>query len=127
MDGSILETPQIFIGIDVSKSSWDVHLLPEGRSFTIRVDDGAVERLLEKLGSPAASLVVLEATGGLERQLVAELIDAGWIVAVVNPRQVRDFAKAFGRLAKTDGIDAETCCAARLGATGDRSISSGLA
>jgi transposase len=108
MDGSILETPQIFIGIDVSKSSWDVHLLPEGRSFTVRVDNDAVERLREKLGSPEASLVVVEATGGFERQLVAELIDAGWTVAVVNPRQVRDFAKALGRLAKTDGIDAET-------------------
>lgn len=108
MDGSILETPQVFIGIDVSKSAWDVHLLPEGRSFTIRVDDGAIERLLEKLGSPAAALVVLEATGGFERKLVAELIDAGWVVAVVNPRQARDFAKALGRLAKTDGIDAET-------------------
>ncbi len=108
MNGSAIVTPQIFIGIDVSKSSWDVHLLPEGRSFTIRVDEGAAERLREKLGSPAASLVVLEATGGLERRLVAELIDAGWSVAVVNPRQVRDFAKALGRLAKTDGIDAET-------------------
>ncbi len=108
MDGSAIETPQIFIGIDVSQSSWDVHLLPEGRSFTIRVDEGAVTRLLEKLGSPAPSLVVLEATGGLERRLVAELIDADWTVAVVNPRQVRDFAKALGRLAKTDRIDAET-------------------
>jgi hypothetical protein len=46
MDGSAIETPQVFIGIDVSQSSWDVHLLPEGRSFTIRVDDGAVQRLL---------------------------------------------------------------------------------
>src|SRR5207253_4855216 len=100
--------PQTFIGIDVSKSSWDGHVLPEGRSFTIRVDDAAGERLRETLGSPEASLVVLEATGGLERRLVAELIDAGWSVAVVNPRQVRDFAKALGRLAKTDCIDAET-------------------
>jgi transposase len=108
MDGSVIEIPQIFIGIDVSKSSWDVHQLPEGRSFTIRVDDGASERLREQLGSPTASLIVLEATGGMERQLVAELIDAGWSVAVVNPRQVRDFAKALGRLAKTDGIDAQT-------------------
>jgi transposase len=108
MDGSAIETPQVFIGIDVSKSSWDVHVLPEGRSFTIRVDDGAVERLLDQLGSPEASLIVLEATGGLERKLVVELIDAGWNVAVVNPRQVRDFAKALGRLAKTDRIDAET-------------------
>jgi transposase len=108
MDGSIIDGPRVFVGIDVSKSSWDVYLLPEGRSFTIRVDEGAVGRLREKLGSPAASLVVLEATGGLERQLAAEMIDAGWSVAVVNPRQVRDFAKAFGRLAKTDRIDAET-------------------
>jgi transposase len=108
MDGSAIETPKIFIGIDVSQSSWDVHLLPESRSFTIRVDDGAVQRLLDKLDSPEASLIVLEATGGLERQLVTELIDAGWTVAVVNPRQVRDFAKALGRLAKTDHIDAET-------------------
>jgi transposase len=108
MDGSAIETPQVFIGIDVSKSSWDVHVLPEGRSFTIRIDDGAVERLLDQLGSPEASLIVLEATGGLERKLVVELIDAGWNVAVVNPRQVRDFAKALGRLAKTDRIDAET-------------------
>ncbi|HVW37890.1 MAG TPA: IS110 family transposase [Pirellulales bacterium] len=108
MDGSVVETPSIFIGIDVSQSSWDVHLLPESRSFTIRVDDGAVGRLLDKLGDPKPSLVVIEATGGCERRLVAELIDAGWIVAVVNPRQVRDFAKALGRLAKTDRIDAET-------------------
>lgn len=108
MDGLIAESPQVFIGIDVSKAAWDVHVLPEGRSFTIRVDDGAVERLLKQLPSPEASLIVLEATGGLERHLVAELIDAGWTVAVVNPRQVRDFAKALGRLAKTDRIDAET-------------------
>jgi transposase len=108
MDGSINGTPRVFIGIDVSKSSWDVHLLPEGRSFTIRVAEGAMERLRGKLGSPAASLVVVEATGGLERELVTELIDAGWAVAVVNPRQARDFAKACGQLAKTDPIDAET-------------------
>jgi len=119
MDGSAIESPQVFVGIDVSKSSWDVHLLPEGRSFTTRVGDGAVQRLLDKLGSPEKSLVVLEATGGFERQLVAELIEAGWSVAVVNPRQVRDFAKALGRLAKTDRIDAETkgpkpCRAPRL-------------
>lgn len=108
MDGSFVETPSIFVGIDVSQSAWDVHLLPEGRSFTVRVDDGAAQRLLGKLGDPKAALVVVEATGGCERRLVAELIDAGWTVSVVNPRQVRDFAKALGRLAKTDRIDAET-------------------
>lgn len=108
MDGSVVKTPQNFIGIDVSQSSWDVHLLPEGRSFSIRVDDGAFERLVKQLGSPEACLVVVEATGGVQRQLVADLLDAGWTVSVVNPRQVRDFAKALGRLAKTDRIDAET-------------------
>jgi transposase len=96
-----------FVGIDVSKSSWDVHVRPEGRAFTIRADDGGSDRLIKQLGSSKDTLVVLEATGGYERQLVADLIDAGWTVAVVNPRQVRDFAKALGRLAKTDRIDAE--------------------
>lgn len=60
------------------------------------------------LGEPATCLIVVEATGGLERPLVAELLEAGVTTAVVNPRQVRDFAKAQGRLAKTDRIDAET-------------------
>lgn len=99
--------PTIFIGIDVSQSTWDVHRLPDNTAFTIRVDDGAVQRLLAQLGPPSDALIVLEATGGMERRLVAELIDAGWTVAVVNPRQVRDFAKALGQLAKTDKIDAE--------------------
>lgn len=108
MPGSVKDAPKASVGIDVSKSSWDVHLLPEGRSFTVRVDDGATERLLRQLGSPQESLVVVEATGGFERQLVADLLEAGWLVSVVNPRQVRDFAKSFNRLAKTDRIDAET-------------------
>jgi transposase len=106
MDESLVESPPTFIGIDVSQSSWDVHVLPAGRSFAVRVDDGAVPRLLGELGAAAGALVVIEATGGLERMLVAELLEAGWTVAVVNPRCVRDFAKAFNRLAKTDRIDA---------------------
>lgn len=98
--------PATFIGIDVSQSSWDVHILPEDRSFSVRVDDGAAARLLAQLGSPEASLVVVEATGGVERELVATLLDASWTTAVVNPRCIRDFAKALGRLAKTDRLDA---------------------
>ena len=107
MTNSAVESFQVFVGIDVSKSSWDVTILPEDRSFSIRVDEGATQRLIEQLGTPASTLVILEATGGFERQLVADLIDAGWSVAVVNPRQVRDFAKALGRLAKTDRIDGD--------------------
>jgi transposase len=106
MNDSSLSPLQTFIGIDVSKSSWDVHVLPAGRSFSIRVDDGAAGRLLSQLGARDASLVVVEATGGVERELVGALLDAGWTVAVVNPRCVRDFAKALNRLAKTDRIDA---------------------
>jgi transposase len=95
-----------FIGIDVSQSSWDVHLLPIARSFSIRVSDGAGERLLAQLGESSGALVVIEATGGVERELVATLLEANWTVAVVNPRCIRDFAKALNQLAKTDRIDA---------------------
>jgi transposase len=95
-----------FIGIDVSLSSWDVDILPEERSFSVPVGEGAQERMLAQLGSREGALVVVEATGGVERELVAALLDAGWDVAVVNPRCVRDFAKALNRLAKTDRLDA---------------------
>jgi transposase len=108
MDESLVEGPQTFVGIDVSQSSWDVHVLPSGRSFSICVDDDAIKRLLEQLGAPEALRVVIEATGSVERSLAAGLLEAGVPVAVVNPRQVRDFAKALGRLAKTDRIDAAT-------------------
>jgi transposase len=97
-----------FVGIDVSQASWDVCLLPGHRVFRVEVGDGAAARLLAELGDPATCLIVVEATGGLERELVAELLEAGATTAAVNPRQVRDFAKALGRLAKTDRIDAET-------------------
>jgi transposase len=108
MNDSAVESSPRFIGIDVSQSAWDVHVLPEARSFSVRVDEGAAQRLLAQLGAAASSLVVVEATGGVERELVAALLDAGWTVAVVNPRCVRDFAKALNRLAKTDRIDAAT-------------------
>jgi transposase len=108
MDDSLARVPQTFVGIDVSQSSWDVHVLPAGRSFSVRTGDAAIQRLLEQLGAPEASRVVIEATGGVERSLAAGLLEAGVSVAVVNPRQARDFAKALGRLAKTDRIDAQT-------------------
>jgi transposase len=101
-------TEETFVGIDVSQSAWDVHVRPGNRRLHIEVAEGAAAQLLAALGEAGTSLVVVEATGGLERQLVAELLEAGVTTAVVNPRQVRDFAKALGRLAKTDRIDAET-------------------
>ena len=97
-----------FVGIDVSQSTWDVYLRPQGRSFSVPADHDEATLLGQQLVTLGPCLVVLEATGGLERGLAAELIDAGLFVAVVNPRQVRDFARALGRLAKTDRIDAET-------------------
>src|SRR3712207_1851071 len=98
--------PPTFVGIDVSKHRLDLHLRPSGEGFTIDYDDESVAALIERLGSFTPALIVLEATGGLEVRLAAALAAAGRPVAVVNPRQVRAFARAMGRLAKTDRLDA---------------------
>jgi transposase len=102
MDSSITS----FIGIDVSKKSLDVALLPEGKSFTLPNDAEGLAQLLRNLPQPRTCLIVVEATGGYQRRLVAETTAARHLVAVVNPRQVRDFARSLGILAKTDKIDA---------------------
>jgi transposase len=96
----------IFVGIDVSKDGLDVHVRPNGQAFVVASDDEGLARLAERLGALAPALIVLEATGGLQTRAAAVLADIGLPVAVVNPRQVRDFAKATGRLAKTDRLDA---------------------
>ncbi len=96
-----------FVGIDVAKARLDVHRTGSDQSHTFTHDAQGVEELLQMLRSAPPRLIVLEATGGLERALVAALIAAGLSVAVVNPRQVRDFAKASGRWAKTDRLDAQ--------------------
>jgi transposase len=108
MDGSSPNPATAFVGIDVSKSTWDVHVRPQSRRFSVATDEEGMALMRQELSTLGACLIVVEATGGLERHLVAELIDAGLSVCVVNPRQVRDFARALGRLAKTDRIDAET-------------------
>ncbi len=95
-----------FVGIDVAKQSWDANVLPESRSFSGDSTAAGLRKLLQQLPAPGSCLIVVEATGGYEQRLVAELMDAGHKVAVVNPRQARDFAKAFNILAKTDRIDA---------------------
>lgn len=102
MDGSITS----FVGIDISKKSFDVHLLPQGKSFKFNQDAKGRKALVDLLPAAGTCLVVVEATGGYERMLIAELVDAGHCVARVNPRQVRDFAKGVGILAKTDRLDA---------------------
>ncbi len=95
-----------FIGIDVSKKSLDVAALPEGTVRTVSHTVQGRRELLAELPEPGTCLVVVEATGGYERLIVADLATAGHLVAVVNPRQVRDFAKGIGIFAKTDRIDA---------------------
>jgi transposase len=95
-----------FVGIDVSKDRLDVHLRPSGRAFAVPRDGVGLERLAAELRALAPALVVLEATGGFEVTVAAALAGAGLPLAVVNPRQIRDFARATGRLAKTDRLDA---------------------
>ena len=95
-----------FVGIDVSKVSLEVALTPEAKPFTVANDRGGIEKLLGKLPAPGSCLITLEASGGYERLVIAELLDRGHRVAMANARQVRDFAKGLGILAKTDPIDA---------------------
>ena len=94
------------VGIDVSKASLDVAVLPAGEVLQFANDANGVDALRTKLSSSSVDLVVMEATGGYETSVATALVGTGLRVAVVNPRQIRDFAKATGRLAKTDRIDA---------------------
>jgi transposase len=96
----------MFVGIDVSKERLDVHVNPGGAAWSVANDDDGHRGLASRLAELKPTLVVMEATGGYQSQVAAELAAHELPVAVVNPRQVRDFAKAIGRLAKTDVIDA---------------------
>jgi transposase len=98
---------KVYAGIDVSKDRLEVAVRPAGERFDVPNDDAGIDELVGRLGQTRPALVVLESTGGFERSLVAALAASGLAVAVVNPRQTRDFARATGRLAKTDRIDAE--------------------
>lgn len=96
----------VFVGIDVSKATLEVATYPDIQVRTFSNSQADVSAFLDHLKAHAPILVVLESTGGLEAWITGVLFDAGLPVVVVNPRQVRDFAKATGRLAKTDAIDA---------------------
>ena len=95
-----------FVGIDVSKAQVDVAVRPAGQRWVVSYDETGVEELVSHLVELDPALVLLEATGGLEVPLVAALSAGALPVVVVNPRQVRDFARATGTLAKTDALDA---------------------
>ncbi len=96
-----------FIGIDVAKRHLDIHIRPSQEAFRIERDSQGLDQLVARLRDLRPRLVVLEATGGFEVTVSASLASAGLPVVVVNPRQIRDFARATGRLAKTDSLDAE--------------------
>jgi transposase len=98
---------EVYIGIDVSEDSLDVHILPEGKKFRVNNNDKGHQRLVKHLRSTSPEIIIMEGTGGLEKLAAAHLAQAKLPVAIVNPRQVRDFAKAMGILAKTDEIDAQ--------------------
>lgn len=102
-----MSSEQIYVGIDVSKERLDVSLRPIGERFGVPNDGAGMDELSARLGEAQPTLVVMEATGGLERPVAAAIAASGLSVAVANPRQVRDFARATGRLAKTDALDAE--------------------
>ena len=101
-----MPTAETIIGIDVSKAALDCWLNPVGRGWRCDYTDAAMAQLATELAQLQPARIIVEATGGLETALVAELTAAGLPVVVVNPRQVRDLAKATGRLAKTDRLDA---------------------
>lgn len=96
---------EVFIGIDISKARLDV-ASNTGEEFSVGNDEAGHEQLCERFRAASPKLIVMEATGGLERDLALQLAAAGYEIRVINPRQVRRFAQAAGVLAKTDRLDA---------------------
>lgn len=97
----------VFVGIDVAKASLDVAVRPSGDRWSVSNDDAGISQIVARMQELQPFMILLEATGGLEMPVAAALAVTGLSVVVVNPRQVRDFAKATGKLAKTDTIDAQ--------------------
>lgn len=105
---------EAYVGIDVSKDQLDVKALPCSEAQQFSNDDAGIKKLLDWVKKIDPNLIVFESTGGLEMLAVSSLLENDLPVVVINPRQIRDFAKATGRLAKTDAIDADTiACFAR--------------
>lgn len=102
------KSEEIYIGIDVAKDSLMVAILPEGTHYEIKNDDKDLKKLAKELKKLKPKLIILEATGGYQKLCVSILSSYQLPVAIVNPRQIRDFAKATGKLAKTDKLDAFT-------------------
>lgn len=99
-------TSEVFVGIDVAKDHLDIYVLPLKKSWSVKYTEVAVEQLVKQLFELKPHTVVMEATGGYETAVAGKLAHAGLPVCISNPRQIRDFAKASGLLAKTDSLDA---------------------
>ncbi len=97
---------QVYLGIDVSAAHLDLAASSGGEEQRFTNDPEGIRALTERVGGMGPTLVVMEATGGMELPVAGELSTAGVEVVVVNPRQVRDFARATGKLANTDALDA---------------------
>lgn len=101
-----MNQPSLYVGLDVSKSTLDIAVRPTGEQWQVPRSEDGLQDLVTRLSELQPQLIVMEATGGLEALVVAALLSAKLLVSVVNPRQVRDFARATGKLAKTDRLDA---------------------
>src|SRR5688572_7667792 len=101
-----MSASQFFVGLDVAKAQLDIALRPTGERWAVTNDATGIAALVVRLQALQPTLIVLEATGSYHRAVVAALAAAALPIVVINPRQVRDFAKATGQLAKTDAIDA---------------------
>jgi transposase len=112
VEGSVSD--RVYVGIDVAKDNLDVAGVPGRPAFRVTNDAAGIEELVSMLGQMSGCIAVIEATGGYELPLVTALASSDLLPAVVNPRQAREFARATGKLAKTDRIDAESL--ARFGA-----------
>ena len=102
----IIPDTQTWVGIDVSKRQIDLHIRPSMESLSDANTEVGIRAIVKRLKKLAPTLIVIEATAGMEANIAAAIAAAGMAVAVVNPRQVRSFARAIGTLAKTDSIDA---------------------
>lgn len=104
-----MSTPdtECYMGIDVSKNTLEAHFLPHEKHMVFKNDTKGITQLIQKLKNFMSPLIVMEATGGYEKPLAYALFQANHSISIVNPRQIRDFAKALGKLAKTDDIDAK--------------------
>jgi transposase len=103
--GGAMDTPPVYVGMDVSKATLDV-CVSDGETWQAENDDSAMEALCSRIADLHPALIVLEATGGYELRAAAALATYGLPVAVVNPRQVHSYARSIGQIAKTDRIDA---------------------